>query len=292
MYYFKVPVFTKLSRIQNLIVLTFQLFILIISILISLYRGCLYEDTNFVDGCSEFNLLPGDTIITNRSYSVWQYLNSKKYSSELIPEIYDIKYYNRINTTFNGYLLFTGNIMMFDKKTQNYDAVFKEFLEQTHYSEFIYYFNKYVNMNKEIYKINIKEGILELLFLKNCTNVSVLFEKDGICDFKNNTYNSINNYLNDYFNQKFIVRYSCHSCYRNGINTLDEFITVLSKCLSIFLILNSFFIIFYIFIISKIKKYEIGYINDIIHEDNVFDYKNINIENINIHENVKIEKKV
>lgn len=282
MYYFKVPVFTKLSRIQNIIVLTFQLFILIISILISLYRGCSYEDTDFVDGCSEFNILPGDTMITNRSYTIWQYIKPKKYSSELIPEIYDVKYYNRINSTFNNYLLFTGNIMMIDKKNQNYDAIFKEFSDQLYYSEFTGDFNKYVNMNKEIYKIAIKDGILELLFLKNCSNNSVTFEKDERCYLKDDIIDNINYYLSDYFNQIFMARYYCHNCYKKGIKSLDEFITVLSKCISIFLILNSFLIIIYIFIISKIKKYEIGYIKNLIHENDTNEYKNIknNIDEI------------
>ena len=52
MYYFKVPVFTKLSRIQNIIFLFLQLILLLTSILISLYRGCIYESTKFMDGCS------------------------------------------------------------------------------------------------------------------------------------------------------------------------------------------------------------------------------------------------
>lgn len=48
MYYFKVPVFTKLSRIQNILFLFLQITILIISIMISLYSGCNYQSINFV----------------------------------------------------------------------------------------------------------------------------------------------------------------------------------------------------------------------------------------------------
>lgn len=279
MYYFKVPVFTKLSRIHNIILLTLQLIILTISITISLYRGCSYQSTEFVNGCKPFDILPGNTMITNRSYTVWQYLKPKKYSSELIKELYDIKYYNKVNTTFNGYLLFTGNIMIFDINTQNYVAIFKDFSDQLYYSEFISYFNQNVDMNKEIYKVAIKNGILELLFLKNCSNVSVLFEKDEKCYFKNDTNNAINNFISDYFNQKFIVPYSCSNCYMKRINTLDEFITVLTKCISIFLMFNSLLIIIYLFIVSKIKKHDVGYINEFINED------------INICENIEIEKK-
>lgn len=40
--------------------------------------------------------------------------------------------------------------------------------------------------------------------------------------------------------------------------------------------LNSFLIILYIFIMSKIKKLEIGYIEDILNKENIIDYKKIN----------------
>lgn len=118
MYYFKVPVFTKLNRTQNIIILTLQFFILIISILISLYRGCSYETSDFDNDCIEFNIFPGMNMVTNRTYTSWQFLKPQKYSSELISELYDIKYYNMINTTFEGYFLLRGNIMMFDKKME------------------------------------------------------------------------------------------------------------------------------------------------------------------------------
>lgn len=92
MYYYKVPVFTKLSNFQNIIFLILQLIILIISICISLYRGCSYESTNFIDGCNEFSIISGNTVITNRTYSSWQFINPIKYSSELLSELYTINY--------------------------------------------------------------------------------------------------------------------------------------------------------------------------------------------------------
>lgn len=266
-YYFKVPVFTKLSRIQNIIILIFQTIIIIISILISLYRGCSYESIEFIDGCDKFNILPGNIMITNTSYSLWQYLKPKKYSSELITDIYDIKYYNIMNTKLNDYILLKGDIVIFDKNNKDYYANFKEYINQIYYHNFISDFKENVDMNKEIYNIDIKNGLLELMFLNNCSNNSVLLENNKSCIFKNNTYNNINYFLNSYFNEIFIVPFSCHNCYKNGIHTLDELITVLSKCISIFFMLNSFLIIIYLFIISKIKDSDIGYINDVVNID-------------------------
>lgn len=84
MYYYKVPVFTKLSRVQNIIFLTFQLIILTISVTVSLFSGCSYETTDFVNGCNKFDIIPGNTMITNMSYSSWQFLTPTKYSSEML----------------------------------------------------------------------------------------------------------------------------------------------------------------------------------------------------------------
>ena len=160
-YYFKVPVFTKLSRIQNIIILIFQAIIIIISILISLYRGCSYESIEFIDGCDKFNILPGNTMVTNTSYSLWQYLKARKYSSELITDIYDIKYYNIMNTKLNDYVLLKGNIVIFDKNNKDYYANFKEYINQIYYNNFIYDFKENVDMNNEIYNIDIKNGLLD-----------------------------------------------------------------------------------------------------------------------------------
>lgn len=165
----------------------------------------------------------------------------------------------------------------------NYDAVFKDSLIFTFYNDFDYNFHENVNMNNEIYKLEINSGILELKFLNNCSNNSILFENNQRCFFKNNTYNNINNFLNRYyFNEKFITPFSCHNCYINGINSSDEAITVLSKIISIFFMCNSFLIIIYIFIISKINHSDIGYINNII--------KYTEIDGNDTNEKIKYEK--
>lgn len=285
MYYFKVPVFTKLNRTQNLIILIFQFFMLIISVLISLYRGCSYETSIFGDDCVKFNIFPGTSMITNRTYTVWQFLKPQKYSSELISELYNIKYYNMLNTTLNSYFLLKGNIMMFDKKSDEYINIFKEYSDDISYSYFINHFIEDVDMNNEIYKIAIKEGRLEFLFWNNCTNNSLLYETQKGCIFKDNIYNEVNKFLNNYFNEIFMVPYTCHSCYRNGIDNFYEIINVLSKCISIFFMLNSLIIIIYLFIISKIKKSDIGYIYNTINF-NVDNYKNLHDIEI-----LKIEKR-
>lgn len=126
MFYFKVPVFTRLSRIQNIIILFLQLIILIISCLISLYRGCNYESIKFIDGCSKHNIFPGDNMVTNETFSNWQFFTSIKYSSEVITDIYNIKYDKILSTTLNGYILLKGNIVLnTETENEDYDAIFK-----------------------------------------------------------------------------------------------------------------------------------------------------------------------
>lgn len=289
MYYFKVPVFTKLSRIQNIVFLSLQLVIFITSVLISLYRGCYYESITFIDGCNEFNIIPGNTMVTNRTHSSWEFTNLKKYSSELITDIYKIEYYNILNTNTNGHEYFKGNIILFENENVNYDAVFRNILKHTAYYEFYIYFNKTIDMNKEIYNITINDGYLELNFLNSCKNNTVLLESDGSCIIKNGTYNKINNFLNDYFIEEFIVPYKCNNCYKNGIKSFNEIITILSKIISIFVMLNSILVILYMFIISKIKKSDIGFIKNFI-DINISRYNNIsknNINEININEVIK-----
>lgn len=269
MYYFKVPVFTKLSRIQNIIILVLQTNMLIISILISLYRGCNYESTKFFDGCVSFNILPGNNMITNRSYSSWQFMSSFSYSSEKISDLYNVNYVHITNTTLNDYLLFKGDVVLINKINENYDAYFKDSINRNGFNiDFKNNFQNNMYMNGEIYDVAMKDGYLEIMFLNNCSHNSVLFEKNEICHFKNNTLDDINDFLNAYyFNENFIIPYSCHNCYKNNIVSLTEAINVLSKCISIFFMFNSFLIIVYIFIISKIKKLDLGYINNIIHSD-------------------------
>lgn len=247
MFYFRLPIFTKLSRIQNIVFITFQISILTLSITISLYRGCSYQSINFVDGCDTFNIISGNTIITNRTNSNWEFKDLKKYSSEVITEIYDLKYYDVYNTYSEGYNLFSGNIVLFEKDNVEYNAVFKDFLKKSSHIDFYKLFKKYVDMNNESYNILINNGFFEISFFNNCTKNSVLLETDKGCFFNNITYNNINDFFNSYFVEKFIVPFDCHSCYRKNISTFEELITVLSKIISLFIMLNSLLIIIYIF---------------------------------------------
>lgn len=169
-----------------------------------------------INNCKSFIVNPGDILLTNRTYSSWQFINSLKYSSEKITDLYNVKYYNIINMTLDNYILFRGDIVLFNKdkinnNKPNYDAVFKGSLNRNLYNDdFNYNFHENVNMNNEIYKININDGILEIKFLNNCSNNKVLFEENNICYIKNNTYYKINDFLNAYyFNEKFIMKNNC-----------------------------------------------------------------------------------
>lgn len=278
MYYFKVPVFTKLSRIQNIIFLTLQLIILIISITISLYRGCNYQSTDFVEGCKNFDILPGNTLITDKTSSIWQFLTPIKYSSEKIQKISTMEYFNIYNSTYNGYVLMKGNIVIFDHNINNYVALFKEFLLPVYYDDFYGQFTKKVYMNNEIYSVAIHEGFLRLAFLNNCSKNLNLIEDDKkqACFFTKEALENINKFLLNYFNEKFVVPYVCSDCYKNGINSIDELISVGSKCISIFILFNTILIIIFIFILSKILNFDIGYIENIInHDENIVKEKNI-----------------
>lgn len=267
MYYFKVPVFTKLSRIQNIIFLSFQFIILIISITISLYRGCSYNSTDFLNGCKSFDILPGNTLITNKTSSIWQFITNNKYSSELLPNISNLQYFNIHNTTHNGYVLMKGNIVILDHELNNYISLFKEFLLPIYYNNFHNKFIEEVDMNNEIYDVEINNGFLELSFLNNCTNNLNLFEDENGCSFNNQALGIINKFLLNYFNEKFVVYYNCNNCYKKGIKTMDELISVSSKCISLFIFFNSLLILIYIFVISKISHTDIGNINNVLNQD-------------------------
>lgn len=258
--------------------ISLQATILLLSVTISMYRGCSYESIIFLDGCSSFEIIPGNTIITNRTNSNWQFKDLKQYSSEIITDIYEIKYYDVLYKYSNGYSLFSGNIVLFEKYNMKYTAVFKDFLKKSSYIDFYKLFNKYVDVNNENYNISITNGFFELSFANNCTMNSILLENDKGCFFNNYTYNNINEFFNSYFVESFIVPFNCHNCYIKKISSFDELITVLSKCISLFFMLNSFLIILYIFIISKFKKIDIGYINNYIDINDV--NKNIIYENI------------
>lgn len=157
--------------------------------------------------------------------------------------------------------------------------IMMQFSKPQYYYDFIYHFKNEINMNNETYNVDIKEGFLELMFLNNCSNSMALKEIENICFIKNDIHDIINEFIKVYFSEEFISPYVCHDCYINGIKSFNELINVLTKCISIFVMFNSLLIIIYIFIISKIRKHDIGYINDFIHEDILINYKN-NIDEV------------
>lgn len=202
-------------------------------------------------------------MITNKTFSSWQFFTHIKYKSELLPKISPINYYTILNSISEGYQSFKGNIVILDSQDKNkYKAIFKCFLIQDYY-DIIYNFYKKVDMNNEKYKIDIKDDFLELMFYNNCSNNANLYIKNNNCFLNNNTYNNINNFLNSYFNEEFLITYVCNNCYKKGIYNMNNLISVISKSISLFILFNSILIILFIFILSKIKGIEIGYINDI-----------------------------
>lgn len=207
--------FTYLKKIFKnrifIIFLIFQSFIFIYSIFITNNVKCFYESYDFLKGCEKYKIQIGNTLITDKSSSVWQFIDSKMYSSELITNIASMKYFNIYNTTYNDYVLMKGNIVIYDDNINEYVALLKDFLLPIYYNNFHNEFIKEVNMNDEIYDVAIHNSFLQISFLNNCSTNTVLYEdKDyQACSFNDETYNNINNFLNKYFKEKFVISYTC-----------------------------------------------------------------------------------
>ena len=140
-------------------------FSFLIIFLILIYLIKIYYSKNY-NKYKPFIIKPGNIMITNRTHSSWQFIKPLKYEYETLSDLYIIKYYNIINTTLDGYLSFKGNIVIFNKNNTNtteYVAVFKDSLISTFYNDLDYYFHKKVEMNDEIYKININNGLLQII---------------------------------------------------------------------------------------------------------------------------------
>lgn len=237
---------------------------------------------DFKKGCNKYKIFPGLNVITNKLSSTWQFVSTKEYSSEYLSEFSNIIYSNIYNETNNNHTIMKGNIILLNKKDKNtIEAYFRDFLINKNFKGLYVNFKNNINMNDELYDIEIKDGTLNFTFYKKCSESLNLIEKNGNCLFNNNTRNNINEFLDEYFDSIIVVPYVCHNCYNNGINTLDEAITVLSKMISIFILLNSFLIIVYIFILSKIKHIDIGHINDVVNIYNVKKNNEIEINDIN-----------
>lgn len=164
-----------------------------------------------INECRRVIVNPGDILLTNTTYTSFQFINQLKYSSDLISDIYNINYVHIINTTFEDYVLFKGDVVLINKRNNKKDAIFKDSINRQSLNvHFKKNFKNNIYMNGEKYDVAMKEGYLEILFIKNCSNNSVLFENDGICYFKNKTYYEINDFLNSYyFYEKFITKYNC-----------------------------------------------------------------------------------
>lgn len=202
------------------------------------------------DICYDFELTSGSNLITKYSKSSWRVINSKIYNNEILSEFLKIKYHDIYNYEKDEYPMFKGHIMLFDKNDEII-AVFDKFLLQFNYYEFIYYFNDNVDMNKEIYKLDIKDGFLYLMFLNTCSNNSVIYEKDNYCLIKDKYYNNINTFMQEYFYERLKLP---DSCYNNIL-----YITL--KFLLVFLILNIFiYIVLFIIRFLNITNHNNDYI--------------------------------
>lgn len=125
-----------------------------------------------INNYKSFIVNPGDIVLTDRTYSSWQFINSFKYSSEKITDLYNIKYYNIINITLNDYILLRGDIVLFNKNKLinnniNYDGVFKgSFNRQGLNLDFKKKFKNNLHMNGEKYEITIKDEYLQIIYLE------------------------------------------------------------------------------------------------------------------------------
>lgn len=226
-------------KYNNFVFLFIQLIIVILSI-------------NFItkDICNKFDLTPGSNFVTKNSKSSWQIIKSKIYNNETLSDFSKIEYYHIYSYLQDEYPVFKGHITLFDDNKDIF-AVFNKFLLQLPYYDFIFNFNKYVDMKNETYKIDVKEGLLYLMFLNNCTNNFVLYEKDNNCLIKDEYNNNINIFIEDFFNEKIELP---DYCYNN--HYFYKLLYILSKFTLVFIILNIFTYIIP-FIIRFFKKFNI-----------------------------------
>lgn len=171
---------------------------LIIIILAVIYY--FYNNSNKV-----MELKTGDDIVTKESKSRWYILKSKQYNNNTLSELFKIRYGFIFSYIEDDYPIFKGHITLLDEK-ENLIGIFNRFSIQLNQYDFIYYFGKYVDMNNEIYKMDIKDGLLYLKFLNNFSNNTVIQEKEyengTFSEIKEIYYNSINKFLEYYFDEE------------------------------------------------------------------------------------------
>lgn len=209
--------------------------------------------------CYNYELIPGSNFVTENTKSSFQIIKSKNYNKNKLPEFSEIKYGHMYSFLQDEYPVFKGHITLLDENEDIF-AVFNKFLLQIHYYDFIYYFDKYVDLNNETYLLDIKESLVYLKFLNNCSNNSILYEKNNICEIKDIYIDNINTFIQDFFNEEILLP---SFCYNNNI--LHNIFYILSKFTYMFIILNvSKYIVTFIikFIIKNIKKINIKYYNN------------------------------
>lgn len=229
-------------------------FIIFIHLFVTIILLIKYSINN---NCYNYELIPGNLFITEKSKSSWQIISSKLYNKNTLPNISEMKFLNINNYLQDDYPIFKGHIMLLDKEDkedkEDIFAIFNNFPIQQFYYDFIFYFDKYVDLNNEIYKIDINQGLLSLKFLNKCSNNTVLYEKDNKCMIKDTYYYNINMFLQDFFNEKIeLPKY----CYNNNI------LYIMLYIIFIIMILISIFIfsIIYYFKKKKMKFHNNEYI--------------------------------
>lgn len=208
--------------------------------------------------CHNFELNPGISFVTKDTKSSWQIIKSKTYNNSTLPDFSKIKYHNIYSYLKDEYPSFKGHITLWDENEEDIIGVFNKFLFQLNYYDFIYNFNKYVDMNKEIYLLDIKDGLLYLMFLNNCSNSSVIYEKDNICKIKDMYYNNINMFIEEFFNERLELP---DYCYNNKL--FYKILYILSSFILLLIILNIFTYIF-LFLLCYLKNINITYNNEYI----------------------------
>lgn len=208
--------------------------------------------------CHDYELTPGISLITEDTKSSWQIIKHKNYNKLKLSDFSEIEYYHVYSYMEDEYPVFKGHITLLDENKDIF-AVFDKFLLQLDYYNFIFNFDKYVDLNNETYLLDIKESLIYLKFLNNCSNNSILYEKDNICIIKDIYNNNINMFIKDFFNEHFVLP---SFCYNNKF--IYKILYMLVKFTSILIILNMFTCIvpFITFIISYLKNINIKINND------------------------------
>lgn len=150
------------------------------------------------------NQKPGNNIVTKNSKSNWNIIKYKKHKNNTLSKIFKLEYSYIYNYLEDDYPMFKGHIALLDGNNELF-GVFNKFLVHLYYYNFIYYFKKYVDMNNEIYKVDIKDSLLYLKFVNKCNNNSVLYEEyqnGKHCGIKDIYIKKIDEFIVDFFDEE------------------------------------------------------------------------------------------